>query len=167
MSPPETFTLLLAKQDFKFSCAHFIVFGEDRAELLHGHNYQVAVEVEGSGLDDEGLLIDLARFKRKIRQACARLDSRTLIPSRSRHLSVERRQGGVEVTFRDRRYRFPEGDVVFLDEVNTSIEVLARMLWRQLAEELDATRVELLAVAVSQTPGQSCRYRAPIRRPAS
>ena len=167
MSHQGTFTLLLTKQDFKFSCAHFIVFGAERAELLHGHNYQVGVEIRGGSLSGEGLLIDLERFKTRIRKACARLDNRTLIPSRSAHLAVEQRAGGVEITFRDRRYRLPEGDVLILPEVNTSIEVLARVLWRELAQALEEPAATELGVNVSQTSGQSCWYRAPLRRPAS
>ena len=161
MHDETTFTVLLAKQDFKFSCAHFIVFGAERAELLHGHNYQVSVELRGRSLDDEGLLVDMARAKAQIRRACARLDSRTLVPSRNHHLAVERRPGGVDITFRERRYRFPADDVLLLEEINTSIEVLARMLWEQLAEALEEPLVEQLGVGVSQTSGQECWYRAP------
>ena len=44
------FTVRLAKQDFKFSAAHFTLFPDGTAELLHGHNFQVAVAVaETSG----------------------------------------------------------------------------------------------------------------------
>lgn len=163
MSDGATYTLILAKQDFKFSCAHFIVFDAERAELLHGHNYRLTVELRGRSLDGEGLLLDMARVKSLIRSACARLDNRTLVPGASRHVAVERRGGGVEVAFRDRRYRFPDDDVLILDEPNTSIEVLARMLWRELAAALDEPRVDELAVSVSQTRGQECRYRAPLR----
>ena len=167
MNDEPTFTVLLAKQDFKFSCAHFLVFDAERAELLHGHNYQVRVELAGRSLDDEGLMVDLARLKSRIRRACARLDSRTLVPGRSRQLAVDRRDGGVAVRFRDRGYRFPEGDVLVLDEINISIEVLARMLWRELSEGLDEPRVEQLAVGVSQTEGQECWYRAAVPSSAS
>ena len=33
MSEDPRFTLLLEKEDFKFSCAHFTLFGPDSAEL--------------------------------------------------------------------------------------------------------------------------------------
>lgn len=167
MSDDATFTLLLAKQDFKFSCAHFLIFDAERAELLHGHNYHVRVEMRGRSLNEEGLLADMAGAKRVIRAACARLDNRTLVPLKSHHLTIERRGGSVELTFGERSYRFPEADLFLLDEANTSIEVLSRMLWRELAEELDSPRIEELAVSVSQTAGQECWYRGPLRRPAS
>ena len=37
-----TFSIRLAKEDFKFSVAHFTIFGPGHAEPLHGHNYNVA-----------------------------------------------------------------------------------------------------------------------------
>ena len=163
-----TFAVLLAKQDFKFSCGHFLIFDAENAEVLHGHNYQLAVEIRGRRLDEEGLLIDFGRVKALIRDICANLDSRTLVPIRNRHLAVERHTGSVNITFRDRSYRFPEDDVLLLDQINTSVEVLAQMIWKQIAEALEEPCALELGVSVSQTSGQECWYRAPLpRRPAS
>ena len=99
---------------------------------------------------------------RRARAACARLDSRTLVPARNRQITVREDGGNVEVAFRDRSYRFPADDVLVLDQLNVSIEVLARMLWQELVEGLDEPRVEALGVSVSQTGGQECWYRAPV-----
>ncbi len=54
-----------------------------------------------------------------------------------------------------------------LTEVNTSIEVLTRMLWGELAAALEEPAGDQLGVSVLQTTGQSCRYQASLRRPAS
>ncbi len=162
MTAGESFTLVLAKEDFKFSSGHFTVFAADQAELLHGHNYQVAVELTGSRLDSEDLLTDFGVVKAAIRDFCARLDSRTLIPARSSHLTVEEDGDAVAVTFRDRAYRLPAGDVLILPLVNTSVEALARMLWQQLVAALELPGIESLGVNVAETAGQSCWYRAPL-----
>jgi 6-pyruvoyltetrahydropterin/6-carboxytetrahydropterin synthase len=159
----ESYTLVLAKEDFKFSSGHFTVFAADRAELLHGHNYQVALELSGSVLDGEDLLTDFGQVKAAVRELCARLDSRTLVPSRSSHLRVSEDGGAVEVAFGDRVYRLPAADVLMLPLVNTSIEALARMLWQQLVDRLELPRIEVLGVNVAETAGQSCWYRAPVR----
>jgi len=161
-APQQSFTLVLAKEDFKFSSGHFTVFAADRAELLHGHNYQVAVELSGGRLDDEDLLTDFGDVKGAIREICARLDSRTLVPGRSPHLRVVEDGDSVEVTFRDRVYRLPARDVLVLPLVNTSIEALARLLWQELAATLELPRIEILGVNVAETAGQSCWYRAPV-----
>ncbi len=156
------FTLHLAKEDFKFSCAHFTLFGEQDAETLHGHNYQVTADLEGRELDAFGLLADLVVVKKRIRAACERLDSLTLIPTESPHLRVSKVGDGVEVLYCQRRYLLPAEDVLTLKLANTSIELLAQMLWRELAEVLVGSQVEVLTVNVGETAGQSCSFRAPL-----
>ena len=154
------YSLTLAKEDFKFSSAHFTLFGPDEAELLHGHNYQVGVEFEGPELDEEGLLVNFIETKKVIRALCDELDTQLLIPEKSPHLSFERADGHIEIRFQDRRYQVPEQDVILLPEVNTSIEVMARYIWDRLVKELDLSHLDRLGVSVSETAGQFCWYRA-------
>jgi len=159
------FVIRLAKEDFKFSAAHFTLFPNGSAELLHGHNYRVRLELTGVRLSEVGLLFDVSVVKRAIREHCAALDERTLIPTGTDRLRVTRRDKTVEVRFGDRAYSFPDRDVVLLPLANISIELLAEMLWHELAGTLDGTPVEALAVEVEETPGQSCAYTAPLGRP--
>lgn len=154
------YRMVLAKEDFKFSSAHFTLFGEGRAELLHGHNYRVRVELSGEDLDAEGLLVDIESFKRTLRGLCARLDSRTLIPGESPQLRWTREGEAIGVRCGERVYSFPAGDTLVLPLANTSIELLARMLWHDLAPCLAGSRVDTLAVAVEETAGQQCWYEA-------
>lgn len=161
--PGGVFTLVLEKEDFKFSCAHFTLFGPDDAELLHGHNYHVSVELQGRKLDDEGLLASFVDVKKAVRTACARLDERTLVPTRSPHLQLRSKNGEYEIRYQDRRYVVPEADILELPLVNTSIEEMALLLWRKLVDTVDLNGVDTLGVNVSETAGQSCWYRASIR----
>jgi len=154
------YRIVLAKEDCKFSAAHFTLFPRGGAELLHGHNYRVEVELSGGGLDEEGLLVDLESFKKVLRGRCARLDSFTLLPAESRRLRWSRDGGAVEVRCGERVYRFPEDDVLLLPLANTSMELLARMLWEELAPHLEGSRVDTLAVAVEESTGQRCWYEA-------
>jgi 6-pyruvoyltetrahydropterin/6-carboxytetrahydropterin synthase len=156
------YRIVLAKEDFKFSAAHFTLFPDGGAELLHGHNYRVQVSLSGGTLDDEGLLVDLERFKKVLRSRCARLDSVTLLPSASRRLRWSQADGAVEVRCGERVYRFPEKDVLLLPLVNTSIELLARMLWEELAPHLAGSRVAAMGVSVEESAGQRCWYEAPL-----
>ena len=157
------YRMVLAKEDFKFSSAHFTLFPDGRAELLHGHNYRVRVALAGGEVDGDGLLVDIEKFKKALRTLCAELDSRTLIPAESGRLQWTRDGESIEVRFGDRVYRFPPQDTLLLPLANTSIELLARMLWRDLAPHLAGSRVESLAVAVEETAGQECWYEAEIR----
>lgn len=167
-----TFSIRLAKQDFKFSVAHFTIFGPASAEPLHGHNYRLALEVEGEAVDELGLLADCDRLKRAARAACAALDDRLLLPEASPHLAVgrsegdrSRRKGTVAVRFADREYRFPAAEVLLLPVANVTMELLARWVWERLAKVARGGAVSSLMVEVEETPGQLCRYRAPLAAP--
>ena len=168
-----TFALRLAKEDFKFSVAHFTIFGPKSAEPLHGHNYRLAVEVEGETLEELGLLADCARLKRAARAACAALDDRLLLPEASPHLAIGRsggKQAGkgggtVAVRFAEREYRFPEAEVLFLPLANVTMELLARWAWERIARVARGGAVQTLTVEIEETPGQLCRYRAALAAP--
>ena len=108
----------------------------------------------------EGLLVDINLFKRELRAVCARLDSRTLIPGESSRLSWSRHGEAVDVLCGERSYRFPAADALVLPLPNTSIELLARMLWHDLAPHLAGSSVAALAVSVEESAGQQCWYEA-------
>jgi 6-pyruvoyltetrahydropterin/6-carboxytetrahydropterin synthase len=153
-----SYRIVLAKEDFKFSAAHFTLFADGTAELLHGHNYRVRAELAGAQLDREGLLADLARSKRSLRSLCARLDSRTLLPAASERLRCTHLGETVEVRLDERCYTFPAADVVLLPLANTSIELLARLFWHDFAPELHGSLVTTLAIGVEESAGQRCWY---------
>jgi len=158
MSATGRFRLALAKEDFKFSVAHFTVFSADDAELLHGHNYRVAVEVEGPEVGELGLLADIDRIKSEIRRLCSALDGRTLLPAACPHLEVERRAGQVHVGYGDRRYTLPESDVLVLPIANVTMELLAKGLWEELAPGLAERGLDRLTVSVDEAAGQGAVY---------
>lgn len=158
MTAAGRFRLVLAKEDFQLSCAHFTVFGEGDAELLHGHNYRVSVEVAGDRLGPHGLLLDVARFKRSIRALCAELDSRTLVPTESPLVAVKVEGDEVEVRFGARRYLLPADDVYLLPAANSTMELIAELLWRRLAPDLAGTPVDTLTVAVEEAAGQRASF---------
>lgn len=161
---PGLFTLRLAKEDFKFSVAHFTIFDSSRAEPLHGHNYRMAIELEGDRavVEERGLLADTDRWKRAVRAVCAALDDRVLLAAAHAGVAIESDDSTLVCRFADREYRFPEREVLRLPLVNISMELLAEWTWRRLATEADGTAVQTLTVEIEETPGQLCRYRAAI-----
>ncbi|HVR28858.1 MAG TPA: 6-carboxytetrahydropterin synthase [Thermoanaerobaculia bacterium] len=160
---PPRFVLRLAKEDFKFSAAHFTVFSSTRAEELHGHNYRVRLEIVGGSIDELGLMMEVGPVKAEVRRLCADLDSKTLLPERSALVRVSTDDGVVEVRYGPRVYRLPEAGVRRVPIRNTSIEELALYFWRRLAPTLEATAADELAVEIEETAGQSCRYIAALR----
>jgi 6-pyruvoyl-tetrahydropterin synthase len=81
------FSIYVAKENLKFSAAHFIAYPGFR-EPLHGHNYQVGVRVEGR-LSSTGYVLDFGLIKRLTKQIVDRLDERTLVPAESDCLQIE------------------------------------------------------------------------------
>ena len=154
------FRIRLAKEDFKFSAAHFTLFADGSAELLHGHNYRVSMEIVGPQLGAAGLLLEFAAVKRAIRAARAGLDERVLVPRLAPGLRFHEDAGATEIAFAERRYRFPSADLVLLPLENSSIELLSRWLWETLAPVFRGTPAIELTVWVEETAGQSCGYTA-------
>ncbi len=155
-----TYSLRLGKEDFKFSAAHFTVFGEGEAEALHGHNYRVEVELSGPEVDGLEFLVPMAAAKRDIRAQCAALDEKVLLPAECPHLELQ--QGApVTASLGQRRYELPSSEVVLLPVANVTVEALARLLWQRLADRWGSLRdrVETLEVTVAETRGQNASYR--------
>lgn len=159
MPEAERWSIRLAKEDFKFSAAHFLIFPDGSKERLHGHNYRVAVELE-MGLSDDGLVADFKAVKPAIRALCNELDEFWLVPGEHPAVEIEARDDGhTMVTYHDCRYMAPTSEVVVLPIANTSSELfaawIARELDRRLAPELGEGTILRLKVEVEETAGQS------------
>ncbi len=154
----ERWSIELAKEAFKFSAAHFLIFPDGSAERLHGHNYRVFVEIE-AGLSEHGLVLDFKRVKPVVRELVDELDEHWLVPGEHPVLTVsEQDDGTCEVRYLERRYVAPVEDVIVLPINNTSSENLAgwfgRRLLERLRERFGDVRVRALRVAVEETSGQ-------------
>src|SRR5262245_53456071 len=118
-----TFSIEVAKDYFNFASAHFLIFANGQREPLHGHNYQVAVKLEGE-LDRAGVVLDFIRFKPIVKRICDSLDHRTLIQTQSPLLQVRRRAQQIEIRYRREKIILPRQDVLILPLANTSTELL-------------------------------------------
>ena len=150
--PPGQVQLNLARADIGFSAAHFSIVG-GRAERLHGHNYRVSLRARGA-LRTDGTLVDFAVLKRALREVCARLDERTLLPLQSDRVTVREEGDGVVVDEDTRHFRFPREDVRLLPIPNTTCESLATHLLQAVRRVLGDVPVRL-ELSVEETPGQS------------
>jgi 6-pyruvoyltetrahydropterin/6-carboxytetrahydropterin synthase len=148
----------------RFAAAHMATFGGD-CEPLHGHNYDVMIEVVGR-LTDESWVIDFGVIKRLARDLCERLDHRFLLQRESRLLHSQERDGCWEISFGEtRRYTLPAQDVLALPIDNSTAERLAEWFHGQLADALrrrGADNIQMLRVGIEEMPGQAGWYEAPI-----
>ncbi|WP_413287527.1 6-pyruvoyl trahydropterin synthase family protein [Bdellovibrio sp. HCB337] len=152
-----TTSLQLAKQNFKFSSAHFLIFDEKHAERLHGHNYQVRVEIgipDQASLQQSGFFVDFNVFKKYIKSALDRWDEMVILPEQHQDMKFQTKGNTLEVTFRDRFYAFPVKEVVLLPVTNTSVEQLSRLLAEDFMKEFKSHKVSFVSVYVEETAGQ-------------
>jgi len=167
----ESWSIDIRKEYFKFSAAHFLIFPDGTSERLHGHNYRVAVQLQGT-LSPHGLVLDFRAVKPVVREICDELDEHWLVPGEHPVLRHARRPDGVvEVSYRDLYYAAPAEDVLVLPINNTSSENLAAWFGRQLrsrlANRFEDVAIHRLHVSVEETPGQSGVYEYTNEGPAA
>ena len=154
----------VTKDHLVFSAAHFITFNGNICERLHGHNWRVAVDVEG-GLDENGYVFDFIALRDATQALVHELDHRMLLPTQhpAIHVSVE----GDEVTarFESRRWVFPREDCVLLPVANTTAELIAHWMATRLADVIRSRSghdVRLLRVDVEENFGQWASCELPL-----
>lgn len=149
--------LELFKENMKFSAGHFTIFGPDRRERLHGHNFTVAVAIT-SEVGDDGLVSDYGVLKRRLVEICEEWNEIFLLPGRSKHLRLSETETHVLATFAGEQISFPKRDVLVLPLVNVTLEELSKLFLEKVRELLAETRhagVSALEVKVFSGPGQS------------
>lgn len=158
------FSVHVAKENLKFSAAHFIAYPGFR-EPLHGHNYQVGIRVSGE-LSDSGYVLDFGLVKQLTKEIVDRLDERTLIPERSDCLRIEALGEQVKIRYEDDEFILPRKDLCLLPIVHSSAEELARFIWDELRTALAAKTalagINSLEISVAEGPGQAAIYEAPV-----
>ena len=146
--------------NMKFNSAHFVTFG-GRCERLHGHNYGVLIEVEGT-LNEDKLVFDFSVLKRLTREICQRLNHRFLLPMHNPDLKLSESPEAWEVRFQEKRYVFPRADVVELPIDNSTAERLAEYICSELRKGLatyNIANLHSLMVGVEEAPTQMAYYR--------
>jgi len=142
----------------RFAAAHMATF-HGQCEPLHGHNYDVIVEVEGA-LTEDSWVWDFGDLKRTTKAIVDELDHKFLLQRDSRVLSSELAGAAWRVSFADRRYEFPTTDVAALPIDNTTAERLSEWIAGRLLDTLrpKAPNITRLTVGVEEMPGQAGWY---------
>ena len=146
----------IAREQYKFSCAHMTVFPDGTKERLHGHNYTLAValDVDSVAL---GAMVPFAPLKQALTEICAEYKERVLLAEQNPHFEIVRDDRELEFKLCGERYVVPRGDALLLPIDNISVEALAehvaKLLQAKLAS-LAAPHVRALEVTVEESPGQ-------------
>ena len=114
-----------------FAAGHALRNYKGACENVHGHNFKVRVTLEGTKLDEAGMLVDFLDVKKYMKDIIARLDHQFL------------------------------NDIAPFDVVNPSAENIAEYFFQQLRTPLaeNPVQVEISEVRVWETDIQSACYR--------
>jgi 6-pyruvoyltetrahydropterin/6-carboxytetrahydropterin synthase len=158
-----SFKVSVAKDYLVFSSAHFITFAGHRCEPLHGHNYRVAVALEGALDEESWYVIDFSKLKGVMRRLCDEIDHKVLLPLNNPKLDVQRRDASVTVAYEgNQKYVFPAEDCALLEIPNTTVEMLAQYLAARLRgamRDLGVRTLTAIELEVEENFGQSATYR--------
>lgn len=150
---PET-RIKVFREESHFSAAHFLV-DMGKCELLHGHNYNVCVELKGEP-GPEGAIVDFNALNPMIAEICDSLDHRVLIAENDKRISLNISESEVKIVFHDKRFIFPKENCVFLPLENTTVESLAAYFCDELASKLSGSyrNVEWIETSVREGAAQ-------------
>lgn len=158
MMTPSRHVVRVTKDHLVFSAGHFITFNGDVCERVHGHNWRVAVEVEGP-LDENHYVFDFIALLELTRGIVAELDHRMLLPDGTGRIGVEDDgPSNLKAVHNDRYWSFPRDECVVLPIPNTTTERIAGWIGDRLRAAIDArgmTLPDVIRVEVEENFGQS------------
>ena len=162
----KAFQVTVAKESLGFSAAHFLTLPGHMCERLHGHNYRVAVTVDGEVDPGTGFVIDFAVLKRAVRTVIEPLDHRVLIPERNPRLALREEPDRLLIDYEARKNWLvvPREHACLVPVVNTTAEQLAEWLGVALQAELlagGAAGVRRLSLELEESTGQSATVTVP------
>jgi len=150
----------VTKDYLVFSAAHFITFGGNICERLHGHNYRVAAEIEGP-LDENHYVVDFILLRDTLKTIVDELDHRVMLPASHPQIRLSIDERSIEATFEERRWVFPRGDCIVLPVANTTAELVARWIGQRLVEALEQRtgfKANRLRIELDECFGQSAAW---------
>ena len=114
--------------DRSFAAAHQLKGYEGDCRNLHGHNYGITVTVAAEELNEIGIALDFKQLKMAVDELIGSYDHRNLS-------------------------ELPE-----FQEINPTSEVLARTIYRRLAEKLNDGRIKVVRVSVAESAASRVIY---------
>lgn len=151
-----TTTIEIAKENLKFSAAHFTIFSANDRERLHGHNFKVRASLEAP-VDENGMCFNYQEIKSRLRSQCEALDEYVLLPGQSPYLSITEEQSIYQATYGEEVLPFLKSDTIILPIRNTTVEELSEYFLQQLISQdsfFYENDVHYLTIGVSSGDGQ-------------
>ena len=150
-------TLEIHKDELGFCAGHFTIFSATERERLHGHNYNVSLQIDLK-VEQYGLSFDYRHYKEKVQALCKHIDSYFLLPAHSPHLHISDAGEYLIAEFNQKKIPFLKEDVLILPVSNVTIEELANWFLQNITtnqDELDEHGIFGMTIKVFNGPGQS------------
>jgi len=151
--------ITVERNRLRFAAAHMATF-RGELEPLHGHNYDVIIEIEGS-LGEDSWILDFGAVKRAAHAIAEQMDHKFLLQARSQRLSMSESATSWTIAHGGRSYTFPREEVLVLPLENTTAECLSEWFAGELLQALEPRGIEHLArltVGIEEMPGQTGWY---------
>ncbi|MFX0084812.1 MAG: 6-pyruvoyl tetrahydropterin synthase family protein [Candidatus Hodarchaeota archaeon] len=141
-----------------FSASHALI-SDGIEEGLHGHNYHVAIELEGK-TDTNEIIIDFLYLEKLLNNLLSKWDHYVLLPSNNPNIKIGRHENNLDIEYGVRFYSIPKDEVRILECSNVTTEALAKILGEKIQDKLKLEkfwpRIEKINITIWET---SC-YRA-------
>jgi len=146
------------KNRLRFAAAHFATF-LGTCEPLHGHNYDISVDLEGE-LTEDSWVWDFGDLKKLTKEIADKLDHKFILQLDSRILKIKENLTDWEISYLEKRYIFPKSDVIALPIDNSTAEKIAEWFAEQLVDSLSSRvgKFTKLTVGIEEMPGQAGWY---------
>ncbi len=129
-------------------------------EPLHGHNYDLFIDIEGE-LTEDAWVWDFGDLKRTTKSIADELDHKFILQLESPLLNVEEQPESWTISFGERTYVFPKSDVAALPIDNSTAERIAEWIANRLLPVMQSRpggKFRKLSVGVEEMPGQAGWY---------
>lgn len=154
--------IAIAREQYKFSCAHMTVFADGTKERLHGHNYTIAIEIDVERVELAAML-PFAPIKTALGELCAAWKEHVLLAAHNPYFEIVRDDHELEFKLCGERYVMPRRDALLLPIDNISVEALAAHVATLLRDRIAHPNALALAVTVAESPGQGATCELPLR----
>ena len=111
-----------------FDAAHYLRGYKGKCENVHGHRFQVVINVRAGETDDVGMAYDFTKLRQQLGEIVSRFDHTCL------------------------------NDVPPFDRINPSSENIASTVYSELQARLKETKVSLCSVQVWESPHSAVTY---------
>jgi 6-pyruvoyltetrahydropterin/6-carboxytetrahydropterin synthase len=170
-SLPFTAEIQIEREALKFSSAHMTVFADGTKEALHGHNYQVRVQVKfrpekrvKGASETLSKMLPFSLLKKEMKKICDAWDEKVLLPETCPFLTARsKKKANDEFTLCGAHYSLPRDEIVWLPCPTISCETLSALFLENLIAAIPAAvwkkyRVERIRVQILESPRQGASH---------